>query len=347
MRRNKTRRWIAIPAILATFSLLFSFAAPAQPTSAAGEPPNVNGLFWGDGDYIKYQANGPIATGVSSDSALYAYQANDGRLYVALVVDGNVNDNVFDQGKNSDYILSAGWPAGGNVRPAYHLINSELATFTTTICDVTYEWNQGYARQVDETGAEVSVKDSDNTRAIWYSDNVAGTGMGTVPPGYDSSSSMVWNMNNYASSVLSGAQTFEMNVNCGSGPCTVYDWKSPFNPGLGAGDTVTTTGGWPETITTTTPISYSTLYEWEWAMVYEWSVDLPSECPGSLPLTFSVTSPYSHHSPSKTGISDDPTPVTLIALNTADSTALLPIAGLLVGGLGTVIVAPRRRRRRR
>src|SRR5690606_309708 len=61
--------------------------------------PTVNGLFYGDGDYMLYS---PIAT-VPSGTTMYAFldeQADGTRiLYIALVVSRAVNDNVFDRHK--------------------------------------------------------------------------------------------------------------------------------------------------------------------------------------------------------------------------------------------------------
>ena len=312
---------------------------------AGPPPPNVKGLFWGDGDHAVYEA---IAWGTASDSVLYKYVnpvvTADRRLYVALVVDGNLNDNAFDS-EYGPYMISAGWPSAPNVRPAFHLMNSEFAEFTVDICGDEKTWQQGYARQFEGivdgvgTGKEIPISKSNNISATWVSGPTIATGSGVAPDDIESSSSIVWNLNHYAAAAV---KTFDMNVKCGTTlPCTVYDWKSPFVDG--DSDTVTNTGGFPEVISRTatppTPLKHSSTYEWEWAMVYEWSVPLGT-CED-----YSISTGTTHHSPSKTGISDDPTPVTLIALAASTSAALLPIAGLVVGVSG-VIVAPRRRRRR-
>jgi hypothetical protein len=72
------------------------------------------------------------------------------------------------------------------------------------------------------------------------------------------------------------------------------DWKSPFdssNP-----DVVVGLDGYPAT----GPIVYSSTYQWEWPMVYEWSADL-SVC-GNQPIF--VLAGVSHHSPLKNGDTD-------------------------------------------
>jgi len=268
-----------------------------------------------------------------------------------MVVDGNLNDNVFDADKAyTDYMKSAGWP---KYRSAAALMNSEFAEFTVNICgDGKKTWEQGYARQEDSDHNLIALSKSVLGEDGWVSDPRLATSKGAPPAeyGYESSTSMVWNLNNYADnyngpygpSNPAVPPEFDMGVNCTTSPCNIDFWKSPFI--LGAGNTVTTTGGWPETITTTTPISFSIPYQWEWAMVYEWSVLVP-EGEDCMPDDILITTGSVHHSPSKTGLSDDPTPVTLTALAASQSTALLPIAGLLVGVSG-LIVAPRRRRRR-
>jgi len=343
------RRLTAMLSILTAFTLLFSFVGSAQPVLAVDYPPDtspdyptVNGLFWGDRDNEVYQA---YKWGDNSDTVLYT-DVYSGTLYVALVVDGNVNDNVFDEGGGNQgtlYLQSAGWTTG---REFTDLIDSEYAEFTATICEDTYTWKQGYARQ---TGAG-SLEASNYLQAGWVSNNTIGEGGGTVPYGYESSSSLVWNMNHYAEAET---KTYNMAAKCETDSrlpysgtvCSAENLKSPFSLDLPLpGDTVSTTGGFPEEISIGSPISHSFKFEWEWATVYEWSVPLSLTC--GLPVTYSVSHISSHHSPAKTGPQDDdPTPVTLTALAASTSAALVPIAGLVVGVSG-VIVAPRRRRRR-
>jgi len=363
------RRLTAMLSILTAFTLLFSFAGSAQPALAvdalppatAPTRPTVNGLFYGDRDFEIYGKW--HLTGLYSDTRLYRFidppntqPLGKRRMFVAMVVDGNLNDNAFDAGRTS-YMESAGWPDEVKVHTAKALMDSEKAQFAVEICgqDVI-TWTQGYARQFDGNDEIGLPHGSDFIRGGWRSNETITNGSGelTAPEGYTSSSSIVWNLNNYATNYTgpysptnpASPPQFDMGVNCTTFPCDTAFWKSPFV--LGASDTVTTTGGWPETITTTTPISFSIPYQWEWAMVYEWSVLVPELMPEGEPCTdddILISTGSVHHSPSKTGISDDPTPVTLTALAASTSAALLPIAGLLVGVSG-IIVAPRRRRRR-
>jgi hypothetical protein len=167
----------------------------------------------------------------------------------------------------------AGW--GSPYRNAGQLINSEYMAFSLIACGQTWNWQQGYARQPG-----LQVADHTNTDATWVSNTTISTGSGTPPPGYVSASSLAWNMNNYATRYQNGSLLFNMDV-LGTGPS---NWKSAFNS-ANANDV-------PDY-----ELGYSAAFEWEWAMVYEWSVLLTSQnCAGS-PISINATS--SHHSPPK------------------------------------------------
>jgi hypothetical protein len=229
------------------------------------QSPTINGLYYGDNDqnlYVQYNTSG-------FGSTLW-YSFSDNTLFVALVVDRSVNDNVFG---NREYTQNAGW---GPPHTANRLTDSEYASFTLTIGSQTYIWNQGYAALV---GGE------------WVSNNVSGAGTGTAPPGYISSSSFVWNITNYE---MNPSPNWDMYVN----GTTINDWKSPFE--TSDPDVVVGLDGYPAT----GPIVYSPYYQWEWPMVYEWSADLSSFGPEPI----FVISGQSHHSPSKNGNEDDPFP---------------------------------------
>ncbi|MCL4205900.1 MAG: DUF4347 domain-containing protein, partial [Pirellulaceae bacterium] len=235
--------------------------------------PTVNGLFYGDGDFQDYTL---FNTSIGGSGLYINFDANTNTLYAALVVSRTVNDNVFG---NREYTTNAGWnPA----HPANRLVDSEFAEFTLTVGSTSWTWRQGYG---DQPGTK------NNTQPTWFSSHLAGAGAGTPPPGYVSSSSFVANLNTYATNPSPG---WNMNVNGSS----INNWKSPFE--ASAPDVVIGLEGYPAT----GPITYSPTYQWEWAMVYEWSVDLSAF--GPQPLY--VLSGASHHSPAKTGGEDDTFP---------------------------------------
>lgn len=238
--------------------------------------PTVNGLFYGDGDYMLYS---PIAT-VPSGTTMYAFldeQADGTRiLYIALVVSRAVNDNVFDRHK-TPYMESAGWTPPHSFS---QLTNSEYMGFELSGYNVqtgqreTWSWRQGYA-------------DWDSTNNEWYSSPYGKNGKigaNGLPPGHISSSSLAWNMNNTLWDVTAG----------GTRP-NQGDWKSPFDPNYP--DDVTMVDGYPPE----GPITFSETYQWEWPMVYEFSVDMTNYNPYVLELH----NIGSHHSPAKNDEEDE------------------------------------------
>jgi hypothetical protein len=78
----------------------------------------------------------------------------------------------------------------------------------------------------------------------------------------------------------------------------ISDWKSPFDSGYP--DTVINElEGYPET----GPITFSNAYQYEWPMVYEWSVNLATAGCGDDPIY--LLTGLSHHSPMKNGDEDE------------------------------------------
>ncbi len=279
-------------AVLLLGGMVFGLAAPAW-----AQAPVVNGQFYGDGDNNRYPST-PYATSANG-SKLYVTLVN-GTLYVALVVDRSFNDNVFDSQNGSAYLDSAGWGSGNN-KTAERRMDSEFAEFELTIGadgdpnQQTFVWQQGYAGQPDGN--------HDRTTSNYISDTTVSGGAGTPPPNVDSASSMMWNLNNYADRLSAGTNTWTMpgtDTNAGT-------WKSPWRGADGIPpppedpDTVIDANeGYPPT----GQITYSSTYEWEWSMIYEWSLDLTQF--GANPLF--VIAGSSHHSPSKVGPEDDEFP---------------------------------------
>lgn len=279
----------AIAAVVLLIGMVFLFAGPVW-----ADEPEVNGQFYGDGDESNYPA-APYAVS-EHGSELYVRLVN-GTLYVALVVSRTVNDNVFDSVNKSDYLDSAGWGAGGNTT-ARRRMDSEFAEFNLTIGNdgdsnhQTFNWQQGYAGQPDGN--------HDRTTSNYISDTTVSGGQGTPPPGTESASSMMWNLNNYADNLNAGTLNWTM-----PGTDTNADsWKSPWVGADGSGtppedpdSVIDANEGYPAT----GEITYSSTYEWEWPMVYEWSVDMTQF--GANPVF--VLAGSSHHSPSKADDEDD------------------------------------------
>jgi hypothetical protein len=256
------------------YLLCFAVILPASVYSA----PTVNGLFYGDGDESEYVL---YNTSIGDSKLWYTVVGNT--LHVALVVNPVlVNDNAFADKDNSAYTQDAGYP---NHRSAKRLTDSEFAQFTLTVGETVIEWQQGYAAQPGNK------KDYNNTEPTWYSSEKAGAGSGDPPPGYKSSSSFVWNLNNYANNPAPNWNMDQYGTDRDS-------WMSPFKDsdstkalGLDGYKTLETAG-------------FSSYYQWEWPMVYEWSADLSSF--GTAPIF--VISAMSHHSPPKTGEENDAFP---------------------------------------
>ena len=184
---------------------------------------------------------------------------------------------------------SAGWGAGGGQqRGADVLTDSEFAEFNFA-CAVgsakDWTWQQGYACQSGE---------------VWVSDSSCGTSSGGAngfPPSWQSASSFAWNINTYE---VTATYPWDMYV-FGT---DISVWKSPFS----ASDPNTVIGldGYPaatnsDDLSQGPSITYSSTHNWEWPMVYEWSLDLgPSGTDCGSNALYLVTG-LSHHSPLKEG----------------------------------------------
>jgi hypothetical protein len=251
-------------------ALALGFAGPVL-----ADPPTVNGLFYGDGDDAKYVE---YATSYLGSKLYIYYDAPTALLYTALVVNTAVNDNVFGQpdGRKT-YMSSVGWGSGGGQqRGANKLTDSEFAQFTFACAPGSssqWTWNQGYACLSGGT---------------WVADLSCPTSSGATPPGYASASSFAWNINTYESAPTPKPWNRDIR---GSG---LGDWVSPFDasqsPPVALG-----LDGYPSL----QGAGFSDQYQWEWRMVYEWSIPLGpngANCGGNL---LYVVTGLSHHSPLK------------------------------------------------
>lgn len=264
---------------------LLLFLLPVADAVAA--PPTVNGLFYGDGDNGRYAHWATSMLG----SKLYVYvDVPSTRLYVALVVDRSVNDNVFGAshaGFSGNYMSSAGWgQGGGQQRPASRLTDSEFAAFEFACAPNTanrWAWQQGYACLQGGT---------------WVSDGTCGTSAvlaNSYPPSWQSASSFARNINTWNAAAV---KPWNLHV-FGTAQS---QWKSPFS----ANNPNTTPPNNPNTVIgldgypATGQIGYNATYQYEWPMVYEWSIDVgPTGTNCGNQALFLITG-ESHHSPLKT-----------------------------------------------
>ncbi|HEC76017.1 MAG TPA: hypothetical protein ENI33_02015, partial [Thermoplasmatales archaeon] len=240
----------------------------------SADVPTVNGLFYGDGDYNKYYY-------LSEDpgrGTLYYYLDND-ILYIAVVVNASVNDNVFgDKGNTSDitYLQRAGWHTASNGykgHTAKELIGSDHLEFKLTIGNESWKWKQDYVYDLDN--------DKNPYESDWVSDPWDHDGGGTPPPGFiKSASSLQWNFNNGTWDVTMG-EPDRNDSKHGKWKCEKL--KSPVDSHNNA-----TYVGWP---------TWDAIHQWEWAMVYEMSIDVSGY--SGMPFTFKVFS--AHNSPPKDG----------------------------------------------
>ncbi len=251
--------------------------------AAMAQPPTVNGLFYGDGDNTRYS---PYATS-NGGSVLYSYyDAPTTTLYVALVVNQAVNDLVCSPRTNADYTASA-TPPWGVHRSCKRGSDSEFAGFT-------FECAQGSPRSWSWQQALGCALNTTDPPSNWVSQPNPPCGPSTAastwPPGIVATSSWVADVNTYQSAAPAtrawNLYAFGTDIDRG--------WKSPFV--ASAPNNVTQVPGYPTYSTTN---GSGLVYNWEWSMVYEWSLNIgPTgvDC-GNQPIFF--ISGSSHHSPPK------------------------------------------------
>ena len=281
--------------------------------SIAGGPPmplgtpTVNGLFYMDGDQSNYHLL------ASNPGRGYLYFNLVGTtLYILVRLDNATNDNVFAYKKNDpspppnddDYLTSAHWLPGSG-HNANDLIHSDHMNFTLTCGVNSWTWKQDYCYDLDT--------DFDPSEADWRSDHNGpdAAGWSTPPTGFiQSNSSLEWNLNYYARYAPLGWDVTVGNTRSWASS----DWKSVD----ANGDCDVTDEGYP----TYKPSPY----DWEWAMVYEFSVDI-SGC-GTNPIYVKVES--AHNSPVKDGLDDDvPIPDDGLVEIPEFSTLLIPLLGTI------------------
>ena len=268
--------------LLGILLLLTAATAFAQPI--------VNGLFYGDGDDAVYS---PYAAS-NFGSVLYNYyDVGTNTMYVALVVNHAVNDNVCSPKANKDYTGSA-VPPWNQHRSCKRRSDSEFASWTL-------ECAPGSPRSWSWQQALGCAQTAGPPQSTWVSDSTCGPSSPAAdwPPGVEATSTTSWvtNINTYQAAAPAtrawNLYAFGNDLDTG--------WKSPFV--ASAPNDVTQVPGYP---TYSDTDGGGLFFEWEWSGVYEWSVDLGpggADCGNNVVVFITGNS---HHSPGKHGSQDDP-----------------------------------------
>jgi hypothetical protein len=262
------KQYFKAVSILSLLAMVLAFVPAGSVLADAPPPlPTVDGLFYRPGATGSDVNNYYFLADSGTRGTLY-YRLEGGTLYVAAVVSETVNDNVFGmKGSDGAYLVSANWNA---VHTAGRLIGSDHLEFALECGANSWDWFQDYV--YDPNG------DYDPNGQDWLSGTGGPDGNGTPPPGLVTASSLQWNFNN---------STWDLTL--GGLRSGIEQWKSP---DLGTiGDI--TDDGWP---------TFRTAPDWEWAMVYEMSIDV-TVC-GTNPISIWPVS--AHNSPSKDGDEDIP-----------------------------------------
>ena len=233
--------------------------------------PDVNGLFYGDGDYLDYS----FLYGATSANAAIYHRVDGSTLYLAVVVSRAFNDNVYvPQGGDRDYVGAAGWgPESDPEHWNFHLTASDRLTIELRCGTNTWEWVQDYAYPDGDTYKSDYVTPPGAEGRDYDGQVVAGNVQDLV---IGSSSSMVWNLNN-----------------------STYADRTSRSPDINANSTPTDEAYYD--VQSRTPFTNGTTPWWEWDMVYEMALDI-STCGTETITIWPVTA---HNSPSKKGDEDN------------------------------------------
>ena len=248
-----------------------------------GAVPQLNGLFFGDGDNSEYTE---LYTDIATQATAYYYlDHTNNDLYIACVVSTDINDNVFADNNfptgDVTYLRSVNWSQGAGQAKDHSLdklITSDRLEIRLTVCGQAWEWSQDY----------VYDSDANPENSNWLSDYLGTDGSGTPPSGVQSNSSLQYNLNNSTWDPTAGGKR-------GIGAGGKYEWISPATLDVNGFPTDTPSdNGWN---------TYNSIYDWEWPLVYEMRIPLTEEqmnCPIGIEFL------TAHNSPSKTGNEDAP-----------------------------------------
>ena len=238
-------------------------------TVYADTPPIVDGAMYGPGD------------GTTPDIGTYTYLKDvmggnawvydyhhipTQRYYVAVVLNPNYADNVFDAkvNRDQDYLNEVGWVDVGNrsFKALYQSDKLGEGGWITFECpdpnplneDLTYQWDQTLIDGL------ASCQDNPYTTACrdsWVSQPEKDGA--TLPPNPTASSSIVWNMKNHIN--------WNVTVTEGANPDDWKEWKSPDDDADSNDGTSAKDWGWGTTW-------YDDYHKWEWLTVYEMAFDV-------------------------------------------------------------------------
>lgn len=279
-------------ALLLSLTLLAGQAAAQEPATPSAAP-TVDGLFYGPAGYP--DSNNYIFLSSNPGRGDIHYYLDGTTLYVAVVVQRSANDNVFaitsGGGADQSYVISAGWSGGGANHRFSALTGSDHMELELS-CDngaIDESWIHGYVYDADN--------DSNPAEADWLSgpgDNSQGGPPPTDVTLIATASSLMWNLNNYASGGSPG-----WDITLGGTRTSTSTYKSPASGGA-TDDDVTDEDGYPAD--ENQPITFDETHGWEWPLVYEMAIDV-TNCAGT-PISLNV--PTAHNSPAKEGGEDVP-----------------------------------------
>jgi hypothetical protein len=142
MKRSLLILFVPVMLGFALVTLLAAVAAAAPP--APGPPGiQINGLFWGDGDYAEYVFKSESLP--ATRGYIYAKAISPTQAAVLVRVGWGVNDNVFQRVADG-YVQSVGWDIDLGAEKSEHklkdLKGSDELTIVLECGDGKYEWTQ-------------------------------------------------------------------------------------------------------------------------------------------------------------------------------------------------------------
>lgn len=309
---------------LVTLLAAVATAAPPAPGPAGIQ---VNGLYWGDGDYTEYEFKSESLP--ATRGYIYAKVISPTQAAILVRLGAGVNDNAFQEVADG-YVQSVGWDvdlgAETSAHRFKHLEKSDEITMTIECGANKYQWTQ-------------ELLDSDKYAHNWASPVKDFTVIsGTVPAGgtviIESHSSTEYN--------LLHSSWISVNQVISAGLTNAEEWMSPDLPPMG---TISITVPYDDIEAMTQvhedyPFFMSTGPEasdlWEWSISYEMLLDT-TVCAGE-PINAGVSA--AHNSPSKSLPPDVyiPTAIEIDEFSAGDVGGANSLLTLAAGGVLLLLV---------